>query len=359
MGWILKVGALVVGLFSLSLGFWPLWIPCFGYLAYSLWSATRRRRIYVRDEGKSRGAPRGKRHRFKKRYVVAGLFLLLSLAAFADHGTIAPWVFLGIGGLIVASGVFGRGPSLSQVRPVPNSILLRSRWLPISYTSLVEVKFGTQEMSRALSSAGNEIIMTLSSEKVSAYLPVRVLAFSVPAAESKVAERLAPVARMLSARGAYPLPLESEEAASRLGWSLKPVDIALEYGRDGVVSLNSTPFDVLVLAPSGHLLESAAAYITRPGKPGHYRVPGKGSRLESQPLLWEALETLAERHSPPNADALTGFLSSVSATRGEGLGERLENGGQTESGRLVLGSLGSTKVELTRPQLRAIVRAYG
>jgi hypothetical protein len=190
-------------------------------------------------------------------------------------------------------------------------------------------------------------------------LPVRVMALSIPAAEAKVADRLAPIARMLSAKGAYPLPLESEEAASRLDWSLKSVDIALEYGRDGVVSLNSTPFDVLVLAPSGHLLESAAAYTTQPSKPGHYRVPGKGSKLENQPLLWEALETLAEKHSPPNADSLTGFLSSVSATRGESLGDRLENAGQSESGKLVLSSLGSTQVELTRPQLRAIVRAYG
>ncbi len=359
MGWMLKVAALVVGLLSLSLGFWPLWIPCFGYLAYCVWSATRKRRVYIHSEEKSRGAPKAKRSHFKKRYILGGLFLLLSLAAFGDHGSYAPWVFLGLGGLTIASGVFGRGPSFSQVRPVPNSILLRSRWLPIAYTSLVEVKFGTQQMSKALSSAGNEIIMTVSSEKVSAYLPVRVMAMSVPAAESKVAERLAPVARMLSAKGAFPFPLESEEAASRLSWSLEPVDIALEYGRDGVVSLNSTPFDVLVLAPSGHLLESAAAYITRPGRSGHFVIPGKGSRLESKPLFWEALETLAERHSPPNADALTGFLSSVSATRGEGLGDRLENGGQTESGKLVLGSLGSAKVELTRPQLRAIVKAYG
>ena len=50
MGWLLKVGALVVGLFSLSLGLWPVSLLCFGYLGYCLWSATRKRRIYVMDK---------------------------------------------------------------------------------------------------------------------------------------------------------------------------------------------------------------------------------------------------------------------------------------------------------------------
>lgn len=359
MGWLFKIAVFIVGLFALTLGFWPLWIPCFGYLAYSIWAATRRRTVYVQDQGKNRGPPRVRKHRFKRRYLAAGVFFLLSLVAFVAGGAWAPFVFLAIGSLIVASGLFDRGPSLSEVRQVPDSILLRSRWLPFSWASLVEVKFGTQQMSRALSSVGNEVMMTMNSEKLSVYLPVRVHAFSVPSAELKVAEKLGPLARMLSTKGAYTLPLESEEAAARMDWSLMSVDVALEYGKDGVTSLNSTSFDVLVLSPSGHLLESAAAYVVKAGKAGRYRLPGKGRKLESQPLLWEALEALGERHLLQNADAVTNFLSSVSATRGESLGDRLDNGGSTDEGKVVVGSLGGQQVELTRPQLRAIVRAYG
>ncbi|MDA4137419.1 MAG: hypothetical protein OK449_10535 [Thaumarchaeota archaeon] len=360
MGWLLKIGALLVGLASLTLGFWPIWVACFGYLAYSLWSATKRRTVLVRDQRKPREAPQVKRSVFKKRYIAAGFSFVLALAALGEGGTYAPWVFGFIGAAIVASGVFNRGPSLSQFRPVPDSILLRSRWLPISWASVIEVKFGTQQMSRALSSVGNEMVMTVSSERVSVYLPLRVRAFSVPSAEAKVAERLAPIARMLSARGAFALPLDSKEAAARMDWSLRAVDLALEYGMDGATALTSTPFDVLVLGPSGHMLESAAAYVVQPSRrPGYVLIPSPGRKLESQPLLWEALETLSEKHMPQTPDAYTSFLSGVCATKGEGLGERLINGGQSGPGTVLVGSLGSTQVELTRPQLRAIVRAYG
>jgi hypothetical protein len=360
MGWLIKGLVLVAGLVSLTLGAFFIWVPCFGYLAYTLWSATRKPKVYVHDEKKERGTPKGRGSRFKKRYIAACASLVLSAVAFIVGGALAPWVFLATGSLILVSGVFNLGPSFTRVEQVPDSILLRRKWLPFSWVSLVEVKFGTQQMSKALSSVGCDIMMTVSSERVSVYLPVGVRALTAPSAESKVTEKLGPIARMLSAKGAYTLPLESKEAAAKLDWSLEPVYVALEYGRDGVVSLNSTPFDVLVLAPSAHLLESAAAYVAVPNrKQGRYRVPGKGRKLASRPLLWEALEVLAERHAPENADAVTGFLSSVSASRGESVGDRLENGGRTETGKIVVGSVGSQQVELTRPQLRAIVRAYG
>jgi hypothetical protein len=201
--------------------------------------------------------------------------------------------------------------------------------------------------------------VTVESEKASVYLPIRVMALSVPKAETKVADALAPVAKMLSSRGAYLLPLDSNEASGRLDWTLKAVDLPLEYGRDGVASLDSAPFDVLVLAPANHLLESAAAYVSQPNKkPGNARMPRKGKKLESQPLMWEALEKLGEKYLPQSPDGMTNFLSSVCATRGESLGDRLVNGGETDSGTILVGSLGATKIELTRPQLRAIVSAY-
>ena len=359
MGWLVKGLALVVGLVSLTLGLWPLSVSCFGYIGYSLWSSARRGTVYVKHETRASRRSRVKIGLFKRRYVVSGILLLLAGAAFTGGGTFSPWVFLSGGLIVAASGFAGGGPGSSEVLAVPDSILLRSRWRPFSWTSLVELKFATGDMARSLSAVGSEMMMTVRSGNLSVYLPIRVRAWSAPAAESKVSERLAPVARVLSSRGVYALPLGSQEAAKSLDWSLRSADIS-GYGADGVASLNSTPFDVLVLTPSGHFLESAAAYVTMQNKgPGHCRMPGKGKKLENRPLLWEVLRTLAKNHSLQSADALTGFLSSMSATRGENLGDRLDGGDRTKDGKVALASLGEAEVELTPPQLRAIVRAYG
>jgi hypothetical protein len=296
---------------------------------------------------------------FKKRYIVAGLFFILALVALGAGGTASPFVFLSLGVVTVLSGVLHLGPRVSGVRAVPESILLRSRLFPLSWTSLVEVKFGTTQFARALSSVGNEMIVTATSEKATFYLPVKVIAASAPEADRKVAEKLGPIARSLSARGAYILPLEGKEAASRLNWSLKAVSLALEYRKDGVVSLKSSPFDVLVLSPEGHLVKSAAAYVKGPAKEGEATLPSAGRKLRSQPLVWEALEVLQEKLLAEPADAYTNFLSSVCATQGEALGDRLVNEGQGESATVLVSSMGAVQVELTRPQLRAIVRAYG
>jgi len=364
MGLLWKVAALVVGLMSLTLGLWPVWVACFGYLAYSLWSATRRRRVYVVGAQAGRPSRPSREWGFRKRYVLVGLLIALSLVAAAEHGVYSPYVLLTMAAVVFMSGAFQVGPHLSSVKPVPGSILLRSRWLPLSWTSLVEVKFGTAQMARALSSVGCEMLFTLDSEKVSVCLPIRTTAFSAPRAEQKVVERLAPVARALGARGAYVLPLDGKEAAGRLTWSLRPVDLSLEYGRDGVVSLNSTPFDALVVRPEGHLVRSAAGYVRLPdsregGDQGVFTLPSAGRTLKSQPLVWEALEVLGERLQVRPADEYTNFLSSVCATRGEGLGERLVNEGRDGAAMVTVSSLGAAQVQLTRPQLRAIVGAYG
>ncbi len=278
--------------------------------------------------------------------MLASLFFILALVASHAGGTFSPLVFLSIGVAIVLSGVLRFGPSISSVKPVPGSILLRSRWFPLSWTSLVEVKFGTSQMARALSSIGCEMLLTTDSEKISVYLPVRTLALSTPQADRKIVEKLALVAKSLGSKGAYVLPLDGAEAGARLAWSLKAVDLALEHGRNGVVSLNSTQFDALVLKPEGHLIRAASGYIKVPNvKEGTVTLPSAGHKLQSQPLVWEALEVLAEKFQVREADAYTNFLSSVCATQGEGLGDRLANEGRDGSATVMISSLGAQQVE--------------
>ena len=362
MGWMLKGLVLVVGLFSLTLGVWPLWIPCFGYLGYSLWSATRRRKAYAMDKTSREAVPPQPNRRgiFRKRYALAGFFFVLALVSSNAGGRFSPYVFITLGAVVLLSGILHFGPHVSSVRPVPDSILLRSKWFPLSWTSLVEVKFATSQMAKALSSIGSELLLTTDSENVSVYLPMRTLALSAPQADRKIVENLAPIARSLSSKGAYVLPLDGEEAGARLAWRLRPVDLALEYGKNGVVSLNSIPFDALVLNLDGHLIKAAAGYVKLPNSKKKVRtLPSAGRKLDSRPLVWEALEVLGEKFRVREADAYTNFLSSVCATQGEGLGERLVNEGRDGSASVMINSLGAAQVELTRPQLRAIVRTYG
>ena len=362
MGWLFKGLVLAVGLVSLTLGFWPLWVPCFGYLAYSLWSATRRRSVYVvANDGEGSSPHRETRlWVFRKRYLLAGLLFLLAILAAREGGRLSPYALFSLAIFTSLSGSLPPGLLRRGLRPVPGTILLRSGWLPFRWWSLVEVKFATSRVSRALSSSGCEMLLAVDADRVSVYLPIGVTAFSEAQADRRIVERLAPIARSLSASGAYVLPMDEKESASRLAWSLRPVKLPLGRGRNGVAALGSAPFDVIVLRPEGHRLTRAAGYVkvSGPGK-RMANLPSAGLKLRSQPLVWEALEALSERLQPPEADAYTSFLSSVCATRGEGLGERLVNDGTEGQSTMLLSSLGTTQVRLTRSQLRAIVGAYG
>jgi hypothetical protein len=357
MGWKLNGLALVAGLVSLTLGVWPVWTGCFGYLAYRLWRATRRNKVYI-DKGDAGPDPR-KPSRLKKRYVLAGAMVVLGLVAFSRGGTFSPLLFFSLALVVVLSGLLGAGPALSTVVPVPDSILVRRKWFPISWTCLAEVKFGTSQMAKVLSSINCEMLLTTDSERLSVYIPVRVTALSTHEAERKVVERLAPIARTLSTRGAYVLPLDEAMTASRLGWSLKQVDLALDHRKNGLVSLTSTPYDALALTSEGHLVKQATGYVMlTTAKRQRMELPSPGHTLRSQPLVWEVLEMLSEKFQVREADAYTNFLSSVCATQGEGLGDRLQNEGRDGAATMMVGSLGATQVQLTRPQLRAIVGTY-
>ena len=52
---------------------------------------------------------------------------------------------------------------------------------------------------------------------------------------------------------------------------------------------------MLVLRPDGHLVSSAAAYVNVPNKRSSLSLPSAGPKLGSQPLLFDALESLQEK----------------------------------------------------------------
>ena len=363
MGWILRITAFFVGLVALALGLWPVTLVCVGYLVYSLWPRTKR--VYVlKDDARPQ---RRQLVTTRMRYGIAVFLFILAFIALAAGGTYAPLFFGGIGLAVIFWPSVSSRLGLSRVKPIPDSILLRSTFLPFSWVCLVELKLGTPKMAKALSAVGEKMIIVIS-DKASFYLPVGVLALDSASAEARAVEKLGLLTRSLGPRGAFPLPLESGDASSRLGWALKPVKLEL----DDVASLQSTPFNVLVLNPSGHVIDSAGAYVLK--KTVEEEKKGEGATTEKSegfippanqkpsrpPLLWEALDILEEKFGVSEAYSYTTFLSSVCATQGEAVGDRLVNEGESgHGGKVFVSSLDAPRVELSKSQLRAIVRAYG
>jgi len=73
----------------------------------------------------------------------------------------------------------------------------------------------------------------------------------------------------------------------------------------------------------------------------------------------EVFKAIGSRLAWPNPDRYTAFLSSLLATSNEPVGTRiLDAGAGPQSQTVVVRSQGSPPVELSRPQLRAVVRMY-
>jgi hypothetical protein len=75
--------------------------------------------------------------------------------------------------------------------------------------------------------------------------------------------------------------------------------------------------------------------------------------------LRELLHGVREKLGAPQPDRYSAFLSSISATQGEALGQRITEtvpGGQEQV--LLVASVGNPPVELSRAQLQAIAKIY-
>ena len=82
-------------------------------------------------------------------------------------------------------------------------------------------------------------------------------------------------------------------------------------------------------------------------------------RPGSSTTLRELLSAATQRTGTPKPDRYVEFLSSVAATEGETLGQRITQTVQASDSRLVLvASVGSPQVELSRAQLKAVTTIY-
>ena len=238
-----------------------------------------------------------------------------------------------------------------------SSILLRARWNPFSWTTVAEVKPITRDLGKALSGL-NQTIMVTASGTPSIRIALHRTAFSEKSAEESMLTEMERINRGIVPVGAYLLPLDSTQAAQTLQAPLQPTPVS----EDGwALGLSTGPYDVLSVQPGNGFAGSLGLYRRAPaGVSPSPAVPLASKRFKHPPLLWEVFKSLEGRMHWPNPDRYTAFLSSIYATSYEPMGSNIIDGGTPSptAETVVVKSHSSPAVELSRTQLRAIMRIY-
>ncbi len=406
MGWLFKGFLALVALSLLGAGLWWASAVIFVYLVLSSRTGRKKaeRTVFVTqpagyaDGGSSGGGgpevERGRRGRglgieWRWRYLLGGLFLVAAFVAVGEHGTFSPLVFGGLGALCflwAPLSRIGHVPATGY-SPLRESTLLRGVLLPFEWATVVELKLSSQESARALSVLHDDLVVVAPpSEGASAYLVVKVMALGYRGAEGRMAERLRKLAGLMANRGVYLMPLDSLEAARRFQPGLEP--LKMDLSRDTVLeAVGHYPYEVLVVKPDGGRAKSLGAYLvsrssreevaegavpgpTQPTKGaavasrmGRVVFPPTRQSFERPPLLWEVISCLQERFRFSEPDGHTMFLNSMHLSRAVSPGHKMKlasgaAGERPDGSTLTVESLGGAPVEMTRAQLRMVVRMY-
>ncbi len=354
MGAILKVFAFIVALIAIPFGAWIITIPIFFFLF--VWPFVKRRKkqpnvMVVKEqpqyEKKAKSRP-------PVRYILGALLLVLALVALGANGTYSPLVFGSLGLFLIFSNRFGRW--FSTVKPFGQSVPLRCSEIPFLWAGLAELKLATREVGKVFSVIDVKMII-MTSEKPVAYIVIHCARPTREMARKAILGRMRGLAMRLAQLGAYPLPLDGEQAFKVLSQSVKPVKLDKN---DWSLSLTMAPYDTITLDPEDGFVKAIGAYARVNGKNG---VNGDllypRHRLNPAPLAWEVFRQLTGRFRWPNPDGYTTFLSSMFASREEDLGMRIEDGGSPEhSGTLLVRPYETAQVKLSEGQLRAIAEVY-
>jgi hypothetical protein len=384
MGWKLKGLAFVFAVLAALTGAWIIAAPLFVYV---FWGAIFRKKkapaqvqVNVRYPDQRPGAsgeaatakppeqaPQEYQHgraedasrRFgsSTRYIVGGVLLLLALVALGDGGTFSPLVFAAPGLTLIFWDRIWRSAEFSAFRPERESVLMRRPDVPFLWFALAEVKFATRNVATALASIDERIVVA-NYDKPTVYVLFSGAELSHKRAEAKILEKMRETQMTVAPLGAFLLPVDGERAVASMGFSTKPVKVdpeALSH------SLFTLPYEMLSLRPKGGYVDSLGVYVRNEDrrKAGEVVVPAPRQKPSRRPLLWETLRLVERKLRWPEPDAQTAFLGTMFATREETLGERIVEAGNTPDARVVtVKSVGSPQIELTRPQLRAVVKVY-
>ncbi len=339
MSWKAKVFVALIGLMLLGAGLWPLGLLCFFYL------------VVPRGPKSTLGPwPDAKpRRRFPSRYVIGFGLILLSGVALAMGGSLSPVAFSVAGGAVLLWPVLAVRLPVGEVNPVRESVLLRSKFLPIAWHAVAELKPGAESFPRAASSFNGTLLVF--TETGRAYVIASCFALSRKEAELKLLQQLRSSAPGVRA-GAFLLPLDAVPAADLFRSRTSRSRLSSASLVDSAPHVNG----ILLLECYGDLARRAAAYEIDGSSPSA-RLPSNGTELENPPLVWEVLDGLGKRTSWPEPDAFSNLLDSLVATKGVPIGERLKSM-EGEGSDLTVRSLAGEQLRITRPQMRAIVSIY-
>ncbi|HUI00608.1 MAG TPA: hypothetical protein VLX56_03135 [Nitrososphaerales archaeon] len=355
MGWLGKVVAVAVGLMLFGAGVWQVGLLIFAILLVPpvLRAFTRKGRSKEEDGPRGNSRPRG---RLRARDAVGGILLLLAAVAVASHGTLSPAVFGLLGFLVLAWGRVGIRFPGSGVVTVVDSVLLRSSPLPFAWAAVAEVKPLTRDLPKAMAGVRGTVVIS-ASESPSMYVLVERSAVTEKSAEAAILEALRDASLSLAALGAYLLPLDSRQAVALF----QPTLQAARLGEgDWSAALASGTYDLISMRQEGGFARSLALYRkTAQGREGKGRMPPPQREFAHPPFLMEVFKAVGNRLTWPGPDQYTAFLSSLVATGGEPIGTRILDAGTSQQAQMVMvRSQASPAVELSRAQLRAVVKIY-
>jgi hypothetical protein len=372
MGWKLKGLAVLVGLMLISLGAWPLSAILFLY-AFSgllLRSLRGRRRTsapaVVGAPAPQQGTQAAPPVSFKGRMghpvrrVVGLVFLGLSAAAFAEGGTFSPFVFGGIGAILLLWGTpLIRFGSLGSLRPVDESTLLRRSLDPFHWFALAEVKLATRQVGKALGGIDETLLVTLTGDGPSIFVVLEATSLTLGGAEESLLSRFRELAKISAPLGAYLMPVDPRKAVGGvLHLPLEPVKLD---PKGWPSSLSTTDYDFLSVEVSRGFVHSVGAYRRSPEGSDDLKsnLPAAKQTLSRPSLLWEVFQEIGKKVQWKKPDGYTTFLASMFATEGETIGERVSEAGSAgDPDEVLIQSLGTPAVQMSRAQLRAIAKVY-
>ncbi|HEV2226582.1 MAG TPA: hypothetical protein VGR56_07250 [Nitrososphaerales archaeon] len=348
MGWGMKVALLIFALVAVGFGAWIISMLIFAYLILS--SVFKKKR----EHGKNSGGQADSSHSVGTTKIVGGLFLVLGFVALFSGGTLSPVVLALVGFLLLFwPRIISRMPV--RAKPVEDSVLLRGRPFLFRWFALAEAKISTRDIEGSLSGV-NERLLVISNPTPRILLVFSTNAFSRGSAEGRLVKQVQSAARALVSLGVYLLPLDSAEAAAAS--ELRSLRVALN-SKDLHQVISTSNYGAAAVEARHGFVTSFELY-TRPDQTQKAIPILSGANERSQGLftLRELLHEALLKNGAPHPDNYTAFLSSMAATEGEILGQRLTQTGGQNGGVLLVASLGTPQVELTRAQLQAVARIY-
>ena len=351
MGWGLKIGLFFFALIAATFGAWIITLPIMALLF--LPPLLNRKGKGTKQSAPSPRPPKGNGPSYVS--IAGALLVLLSLVAFFSGGIFSPIVFTGVGFALLLRHRFSV-PMSGRVKPVGSSILLRRGLVPFRWSAVAEAKVATRDVEGALSGV-NERLLLACDPNPRIFLAFSTSSLSRARAEENLVGRMQAAARSLSSLGVYLLPLDGTEAA---GAAVTRSD-AIEPATENLRQFISAADYGVALVEALHGFVTGFELYARPDPAQNARsvLSGIKEKNVGQLTLREFLSEVLQRIGTPQPDRYVAFLSSMAATEGEGLGQRITETSQGPQEQVLLvASIGSPQVELTRAQLQAISTIY-